>query len=46
MSEDNRDFPKKIVTYLDAAATGLKPGTAYRLQLARQQALARLKAAE
>ena len=42
MSEDNRDFPKKIATYLDAATTELKPGTAYRLQLARQEALARV----
>lgn len=42
MSTDDRDFPKKIVTYLDLAAADLKAGTAYRLQLARQAALARV----
>lgn len=42
MSQDDRDFPNKVVTYLDAATAQVKPGTAYRLQLARQQALARL----
>ena len=39
-SDDN--FAKKIATYLDQGAADLKPGTAYRLQLARAEALARL----
>jgi hypothetical protein len=33
---------KKITAYLDAGTAGLKAGTAYRLQLARARALARL----
>ena len=44
MTTDDRDFAKKITTYLDRGAEGLKAGTAYRLQLARGQALARLAA--
>ncbi len=39
---DERDFAKKITTYLDRGAAELKAGTAYKLQLARQAALARL----
>jgi len=39
---DERDFAKKITTYLDRGTEELKAGTAYRLQLARQGALARL----
>ena len=39
-SDDN--FAKKITTYLDQGAADLKPGTAYRLQLARAEALSRL----
>ena len=39
---DERDFAKKITTYLDRGTAELKAGTAYRLQLARQAALARL----
>jgi hypothetical protein len=35
-------FAKKIKTYLDHGASDLKAGTAYRLQLARAEALARL----
>jgi len=35
-------FAKKITTYLDHGASDLKAGTAYRLQLARAEALARL----
>ena len=35
-------FAKKITTYLDQGAADLKPGIAYRLQLARAEALARL----
>lgn len=42
MSREELDFAKKITTYLDAGAAGIKAGTAYRLQLARQEALARL----
>jgi Protein of unknown function (DUF3619) len=39
---DDRDFAKKIVTYLDRGAADLKAGTAYKLQLARKAALDRL----
>ena len=35
-------FAKKITTYLDHGVADLKAGTAYRLQLARAEALARL----
>ena len=35
-------FAKKITTYLDQGTADLKPGIAYRLQLARAEALARL----
>ena len=42
MSGDDPNFPKKIIGYLDAAAAEVKAGTAYRLQLARHEALARL----
>jgi len=35
-------FSKKITTYLDQGVADLKAGTAYRLQLARAEALARL----
>jgi hypothetical protein len=42
MTTRDQDFAKKIATYLDKGAAGLKPGTAYRLQLARAEALARL----
>ena len=35
-------FAKKITTYLDQSTAELKPGIAYRLQLARAKALARL----
>jgi uncharacterized protein DUF3619 len=40
MSE--RETAKKITTYLDRGVAGLKAGTLYKLQLARQAALARL----
>ena len=43
---DDRDFAKKITTYLDHGVAGLKAGTAYKLQLARQAALARLAEAQ
>ena len=36
------DFAKKITTYLDHGASKLRAGTAYKLQLARSEALARL----
>lgn len=39
---DEREIAKKITGYLDRGTTGLRAGTAYRLQLARQEALARL----
>lgn len=39
-SEDK--FASKITAYLDAGTAGLKAGTAYRLQSARAEALARL----
>lgn len=42
MTTKDQDFAKKITTYLDKGTADLKPGTAYRLQLARQVALARL----
>jgi hypothetical protein len=35
-------FAKKITTYLDHGVADLKAGTAYKLQLARTEALARL----
>ena len=35
-------FSKKITAYLDQGVADLKAGTAYRLQLARAEALARL----
>ena len=42
MTDDERNFAKKITTYLDQGTAELKAGTAYRLQAARQEALARL----
>jgi len=42
MMKTEQDFAKKITGYLDDGAADLKAGTAYRLQLARQEALARL----
>jgi Protein of unknown function (DUF3619) len=39
---DDRDFAKKITTYLDRGVAELKAGTAYKLQLARKAALDRL----
>jgi len=39
---DDRDFAKKITTYLDHGVSELKAGTAYKLQLARKAALDRL----
>jgi len=42
MTQEDPEFAKKITTYLNRGTAGLKSGTAYRLQLARGQALARL----
>ncbi len=42
MTTADDNFAKKISTYLESGAAGIKAGTAYRLQLARQEALARL----
>jgi hypothetical protein len=39
---DETEISSKITRYLDHGASDLKAGTAYRLQLAREQALARL----
>lgn len=44
MTTQDNDFAKKITSYLDQGTAGMRAGTAYRLQLARQQALARLAA--
>jgi hypothetical protein len=41
MNNDD-DFARKITAYLDAGTAQMKPGTAYKLQQARQQALARM----
>ena len=37
---NEREIAKKLISYLDIGTSALKPGTAYRLQLARQKALA------
>jgi hypothetical protein len=42
MTTDDQDFAKKITTYLDQGTANLKAGVAYRLQAARQEAIARL----
>ena len=42
MTPSDDIFAKKITTYLDHGVADLKAGTAYRLQLARAEALARL----
>ena len=42
MTTNDQDFAKKITTYLDQGTANLKAGVAYRLQSARQEALARL----
>jgi hypothetical protein len=42
MTAANDDFAKKITTYLDRGTAEIKAGTAYRLRLARTEALARL----
>jgi hypothetical protein len=42
MSTNESEFAKKLTSYLDDSAASLKAGTAYKLQLARVEALARL----
>ena len=42
MIAEDSEFARKVTTYLDRGTADLKAGTAYRLQLARQEALARL----
>ena len=42
-TRDERDFAEKIAGYLDTGAAELKPGVAYKLKIARQEALARLE---
>ena len=42
MNARESETAKKITTYLDRGASGLKPGTVYRLQQARAAALAAL----
>ena len=37
---NERETAKKLIGYLDAGVSALKPGVAYRLQQARQKALA------
>jgi uncharacterized protein DUF3619 len=39
---NEQEIAKKITSYLDRGTTGLKAGTAYKLQRARQHALGRL----
>lgn len=39
---NEHEIAKKLTSYLDHGRAGLKPGIAYRLQLARQEALSRL----
>lgn len=42
MTPEDSEFAKKITAHLDRGVADLKAGTAYRLQLAREEALARL----
>jgi hypothetical protein len=42
MTTQDDDFARKITTCLDRGTAKMKAGTAYRLQLARTEALARL----
>jgi hypothetical protein len=41
MIHDDTDFARKVAALLDRGVADLKPGTAYRLQLARRAALDR-----
>ena len=45
MQNDDQYLAKKITAHLDRGASELRQGTAYRLQLARQAALARMDGA-
>lgn len=42
MTTHDDEFARKVTGYLDQGTASMRAGTAYRLQLARQQALARL----
>lgn len=42
MTTQDDEFARKITGYLDQGTAAMRAGTAYRLQLARQQAIARL----
>jgi len=42
MTTKDNEFAEKLTAYLDDGAAMLKAGTAYRLQLARAEALARI----
>lgn len=46
MTTEDDQFASKITGYLNQGTASMRAGTAYRLQLARQQALARLAAPE
>ena len=46
MTPEDLEFTKKITTYLNRGTAEIKSGTAYRLQRARGEALARLAAPE
>ncbi len=46
MTSRDDDIARKLAGYLDHGTASMRAGTAYRLQLARQEALARLTAAE
>ena len=42
MNREDSDFARKLTAYLDEGTAKLRAGTAYKLQLARQEALARI----
>ena len=44
MNDSDEQYAAKLARHLDAGVSELKPGIAYRLQQARQSALARLSA--
>ena len=43
MTTPDEQFARKVADHLDQGTRAMRAGTAYRLQLARQQALARLE---
>ena len=43
MTDDQSRLARKLTDYLDRGATGMRPGTLYRLQQARANALARVE---